>query len=119
MQPVNDQPQPQPAPSRGPATPATLSEFIDAVRAGLVCDRCGRYVGSLGPKKYLPPPYPVALDKIPATDEAAALVGFEWHMLNRMREGNFVIRHPQGRGGCVSLREWAEEEDDESEADEG
>lgn len=107
MQPVEDQPQ-----------PATLSEFIDAVRAGLVCDRCGRYVGSLGPTKYLPPAYPVALDKIPADDEAAALVGFEWHMLNRMREGNFVIRHPQGRGGCVSLREWAEQEEDDGDESE-
>ncbi len=117
MQPVEDQPQPapsrEPAPPRGPVTPATLSEFIDAVRAGLVCDRCGRYVGSLAQKKYLPPAYPVALDKIPADDEAAALVGFEWYMLNRMREGNFVIRHPQGRGGCVSLREWAEQEEDD------
>lgn len=107
MQPVEEQPQ-----------PATLSEFIDAVRAGLVCDRCGRYVGSLGPAKYLPPAYPVALDKIPADDEVGALVGFEWHMLNRMREGNFVIRHPQGRGRCVSLREWAEQEEDDGDESE-
>lgn len=93
--------------------PATLNEFIDAVRAGLVCDRCGRYVGSLGPTTYRPPAYPVALDKISPSDEVAALVGFEWHLLGRMREGNFVIRHPQSRGRCVSLRQWVEEEEDE------
>jgi hypothetical protein len=95
--------------------PATLAEFIDAIRAGLVCDRCGRYVGGLARKKYLPPPYPVALDRITADDEVAALAGFEWHMLNRMREGNFVIRHPQVKGRCVSVREWAAAEDEEDE----
>ena len=95
--------------------PSSINEFIEAIRAGLVCDRCGRYVGSLAARKYLPPPYPVALDKITADDEVSALVGFEWHMLNRLRNGNFTIRHPQGRGRCVSLREWAELDDDDAE----
>ena len=95
------------------AQPTTVTEFIEAIRAGLVCDRCGRYIGTLGLKKYLPPPYPVALDKIAADDEVAALVGFEWHMLGRLREGNFTIRHPQLDGRCSSLREWAAANDDD------
>lgn len=93
--------------------PASLSEFIDAIRGGLVCARCGRYVGSLAERRYLPPPYPVALDKIASDDEAATLVGFEWYMLNRLREGNFTIRHPQGRGRCISIKEWAEDGDED------
>ena len=44
--------------------PKTLAELIAEVRAGLVCDRCGKYVGSLAAKRYLPPPYPVALDRM-------------------------------------------------------
>lgn len=95
------------------AQPGTLAEFIEAIRAGLVCARCGRYVGSLGAGRYLPPPYPVSLDKIGADDEVAALVGFEWHMLNLVRDGRFTIAHPERDGKCVSLREWAAEEDDE------
>jgi hypothetical protein len=96
-------------------SPKTLEEFIAAIREGLVCDRCGRYVGSLAPRRYVPPPYPVALGRIGDDDEAEALIGFEWHMLNRMREGNFVIRHPELDGRCVSYREWLEADDDDGE----
>ena len=98
------------------ATPRTIGEFIDALRAEYVCERCGRYIGSLAPTRYLPPPYPVALDKITSDDEVAALVGFEWHMLGRLRDGNFVLRHPERDGRCVSIREWAEADDDDDEA---
>lgn len=104
------------------AQPGTLAEFIEAIRGGLVCDRCGRYVGSLAPSRYLPAPYPVALGKIGADDEVAALVGFEWYMLGLLHEGAFTIRHPQRRGACVSVREWYADDDGESEdegADEG
>jgi hypothetical protein len=102
--------------------PTTVPEFIEAIRAGLVCERCGRYIGSLGATTYLPPPYPVALDKITADDEVSALVGFEWHMLGRLRDGNFTIRHPEIDGACVTMREWLarddEEGNDEEEEDE-
>lgn len=100
--------------------PKSLAEYIADIRQGLVCDRCGKYVGSLAERRYLPPPYPVALDKIAAEDEVEALIGFEWHMLNRMRKGNFTIRHPQRDGQCVTFREWVESEDgyDEDEAGE-
>jgi hypothetical protein len=94
-----------------------MGEFIAAIREGLVCGRCGRYVGSLAARTYLPPPYPVALDKIGADDEVAALVGFEWHMLGRMRQGNFTIFHPERDGKCVSIREWLAADDDESDAE--
>jgi hypothetical protein len=101
--------------------PATIPEFIDAIRAGLLCERCGRYIGSLGNEKYVPPPYPVALDKITSDDEVAALVGFEWYMLGRLREGNFTIRHPEIDGRCATMREWLAhehgEEDDEDDGD--
>ena len=97
--------------------PQTVSEFIEAIRTGFVCDKCGRYIGSLGATKYLPPPYPVALDKIPVDDEVAALVGFEWHMLQRLRDGNFTVRHPQLDGRCSSLREWAQAQAEDDEAD--
>lgn len=97
-----------------PAQPKSLQEFIAALRAGLVCDRCGRYVGSLAATRYLPPQYPVALDRMTVEDEAEALIGFEWHMLGRLREGNFVIRHPQIDGRCVTWREWLEADDDEA-----
>jgi hypothetical protein len=95
--------------------PKTLAEFIEAVRAGLVCDRCGKYVGGLALKRYRPAPYPVALDKIGADDEAEALLGFEWHMVNLLHQGKFVIRHPQRDGRCVSIREWMEADVDEDE----
>lgn len=101
----------------GSETPKTVQEFITAIRQGLVCDRCGRYVGSLAPKRYLPPQYPVALDRIGADDEAEALIGFEWHMLNRMRGGNFVIRHREIDGRCVSYREWLESGEDDEDDD--
>lgn len=95
--------------------PKTLTEFIDAVRAGLVCDRCGTYVGSLAQKRYLPPPYPIALDKIGSDAEVEALIGFERHMVDLLRKGNFTIRHAQKEGRCVSVREWREAD---AEADE-
>jgi hypothetical protein len=100
--------------------PSTIPEFIDAIRAGLVCERCGGYIGSLGTKSYLPPPYPVALDKIPADDEVAALVGFEWYMLGRLRDRNFTLLHPEIDGACVSMREWLAHEhgEDDEEGDE-
>ncbi|HEX5479172.1 MAG TPA: hypothetical protein VFY79_05580 [Dehalococcoidia bacterium] len=94
-----------------PTQPKTIREFIDALHEGLICDRCGRYVGSLGEQRYLPPPYPIALDLID-DDEVRALVGFEWHMLGRMRGGNFTIRHPEIDGRCVSYREWIATDDD-------
>ena len=92
--------------------PGTLAEFIAAIRSGLVCDRCGKYVGSLAERRYMPPPYPIALGKITADEEVEALVGFEWHMLNRMRGGNFTIRHPQVDGACATFREWVESNDE-------
>jgi hypothetical protein len=100
--------------------PRTLSEFIDAVRAGLVCDRCGKYIGGLAKKHFLPAPYPVALGKIGPDDEAEALMGFEWHMVGLLREGKFTLRHPQLEGRCVSFREWigrdgSDDDDDDDE----
>lgn len=92
--------------------PKTLAEFISAIREGLVCDRCGKYVGSLAERRYVPPPYPVALGKITADEEVEALVGFEWHMLNRLRAGNFTICHPEIDGRCASYREWLEQDDE-------
>lgn len=94
----------------------TLADLVAEVRSGLVCDRCGKYVGSLATKSYLPPPYPVALDRITAEQEVEALIGFELHMIGRVRQGNFVIRHPQVDGRCVTVREWVER-DDEAESD--
>ena len=32
--------------------PKTIREFIQALHEGLVCDRCGRYVGSLGEERH-------------------------------------------------------------------
>jgi len=97
--------------------PKSLADYIAEIRQGLVCDRCGKYVGSLDQHRYLPPPYAVALGKLTADDEVEALIGFERHMLDRMRKGNFTIRHPQRDGQCVTLREWiageGEDEDDE------
>ncbi len=96
-----------------------MAEYIAEIRAGLVCDRCGRYIGALAATRYLPPPYPVALDKLTPDDEVEALIGFEWHMLGRLRQGNFRVRHPQREGRCVSLREWAESDDDGEDDSEG
>lgn len=90
----------------------TIGEYIQEIRKGLVCDRCGRYVGSLATKKYLPPPYPVAVGEIPVDDEVSSLVAFEWHMLGLLRGGSFSIRHPEKDGRCVSIREWLEDEED-------
>ena len=94
--------------------PRTLAEFIDAVREGLTCDRCGKYVGAIARKRFRPAPYPVALDKISADDEAEALIGFEWYMVGLLRQSKFVIRHPQLDDHCVTFREWAADEDDEA-----
>lgn len=88
--------------------PATLSEFVQEIREGLTCDRCGKYVGTLAKRRYLPPRYPVALDRFSPEEEVEALVGFEWHMLGLVRQGNFVIRHAQKDGRCLSYREWAD-----------
>jgi hypothetical protein len=98
--------------------PRTLAEFIDAVREGLVCERCGKYVGGIAQKQFLPAPYPVALDKIGVDDEAEALIGFEWHMVQLVREGVFVVRHPERDGACITFREWADDDDDEGGEDE-
>lgn len=89
----------------------SLDDLVAQVREGLVCERCGAYVGSLAPRRYLPPPYPVALAALMPPQEVEALLGFELHMVARMREGNFVIRHPQRDGRCVSVREWLADED--------
>ena len=83
------------------------------VRAKLVCDRCGKYIGSLAETRYLPAPYPVALGAISMDDEASALVGFELHMASLVSEGRFRLRHPEIKGRCVSVREWLAEGDDE------
>lgn len=99
--------------------PKSLSDWIIELRAGLICYRCGKYVGGLATKRYLPPPYPVALGRITSDDEVEAIIGFESHMIGRIRKGNFRISHPQRDGGCVSFREWAEgHEDEEDEEDE-
>ena len=99
-------------------TPTTVAEFIHAVRAGLTCERCGRYVGCIGLKTYLPAPYAVAFDRIGADDEVSALVGFEWYMLGLMRAGGFTIRHPQSDDGrCISIREWARDDDVDEDVD--
>ena len=87
----------------------SLDDLITQIREGLVCGRCGRYIGSLALKHYLPPPYPVALDRI---GDVHALVGFELHMLDRLRRGNFTIVHPDIDGRCVSVREWVEAADE-------
>ena len=89
-----------------------LSDLITEIRAGLLCERCGKYIGGLATKRYLPPPYPVALDRIPSDDEAETLIGFEYHMLGLLRQGRFVIRHPERDGQCISFREWAASDDD-------
>ena len=95
--------------------PRTLGDMIDEIRGGLVCDRCGRYVGSLAETTYLPPNYPVAVSKDRLDDEVGALITFEMHMLERLRRGNFALRHPQKDERCVSIREWLEDDEDEDE----
>lgn len=107
------------------AHPRTLAGLIEEARKGLTCDRCGRYVGSLAGRTYLPPAYPVAVSKERLDDEVGALVTFELHMIDRMKRGNFVIRHPEKDGRCVSIQEWLadddadDEEDDEADTDAG
>ena len=97
--------------------PTTLAQFIDAIRAELVCDRCGRYIGGLAPKRYAPAPYPVALGAIGSADEAEALIGFEWYMAGQLRGGKFTLRHPQLNGACTSFREWAARDEDDAEGE--
>ncbi len=79
----------------------------------MVCCRCGNYVGTLGTKRYLPPPYPIGLDRLTPEDEAGVLVGFEAHLIGRMRQGNFRISHPQVGGRCSTFREWSESDPDD------
>ena len=95
--------------------PKTLAAFIDAIRAGLVCDRCGKYIGGLAPERFLPAPYAVALGKVGAEDEAEVLIGFEWYMMGLLRAGSFKLRHPQLKGECVNFREWAAQVDEADE----
>lgn len=102
-----------------PGSPKTLRDLVGEVRAQLVCDRCGKYLGSLAPTRYLPAPYPVQLGPIGMDDEAAALVGFELHMVSLVREGRFALRHPQAKGRCVSVREWLAEGDEDDDYEEG
>ena len=83
-----------------------------------MCARCGNYVGGLARKRFLPAPYPVALDKIGPDDEAEALVGFEWHMVNLVRQGKFVISHPERDGQCITFRDWAAGDDEDEDEDE-
>jgi len=97
--------------------PRTLADHIAEVRAGLVCARCGKYVGSLAIERYRPPPYPVAIDGITADEEAEALIAFELHMIGRVRAGNFTIAHPQRGGRCISVREWLARDHDDGEGD--
>lgn len=97
--------------------PRTLAEFIDTIRERLVCARCNKYIGGLARKHFLRAPYPVALDKISADDEVEALVGFEWHMVNLLRQGKFVISHPERDGECITFREWAAGEDEDGAED--
>ena len=99
--------------------PSTLVDYIREIRAGLVCDRCGRYIGALAETRYMPPPYPIAIDRIEEDDEAATLIGFEWHMLGLLRQRKFTLRHPQSKERCVSIREWyAEREEDDDDGEE-
>ena len=100
-------------------TPRSMAAYIEAIRAGFVCDRCGRYVGTLSETQYLPPIYPIAFEDIPADDEARSLVQFEWHMLGMLRQGKFVLRHPERDGVCVAMHEWARSEEGDDEDDEG
>jgi len=95
------------------STPRTLSDYIDAIREAFVCDRCGRYVGSLAPERYLPPLYPITAAGLPEDDEARTLVTFEWHMLGMLRQGKFALRHPERDGVCITARQWAEDEDED------
>ncbi len=83
---------------------------VATVRNGLVCGRCGRYVGNLSDTQYLPPIYPIAM-RGEGDDEGRALLEFEWHLLGMLRQGNFSLVHPEQDGVCVSLDEWAESDD--------
>jgi hypothetical protein len=93
--------------------PQNIPEYVAAIRARLVCDRCGKYVGSLTESTYLPPPYPIAAGAAGPDDEVAAMVSFEWHMANKLSDDIFTIRHPQSKGRCVSVRQWYDERGDD------
>lgn len=97
--------------------PRSLAEYIETIRDGLVCNRCGRYVGSLTTNRFIPPLYPIAFEDVPPDDEARSLVSFEWHLLGMLRQGKFVIRHPEREGACISIEQWAAEEEDDGEED--
>lgn len=100
-----------------PAPPTTLTDYIETIRAGYVCSRCHRYVGSLANSEYVPPPYPVHVDGLSEQDEVQALVRFEWHMLGLLNQRKFTLAHPERDGVCVPIAEWSREdpEDEESE----
>ena len=83
---------------------------VATIRDGLVCGRCGRYVGHLSDTQYLPPIYPIAM-RDDADDEGRALLEFEWHLLGMLRQGNFSLVHPERDGVCVTLEEWADSEE--------
>jgi hypothetical protein len=40
-------------------------------------------------------------------------------MLQRLRDGNFILRHPQLEGRCSSMREWAASQADDDSDEEG
>lgn len=95
-----------------------MREYIETIREGLVCERCGKYIGSLAVDSYLPPLYPVAVDGSEPEDEVRALVAFEWHMLGMLKQGKFTVRHPSRDDVCVSLDEWARDDEDDEAAEE-
>ena len=94
---------------------ANVAGLIEELRQELVCERCRRYVGTLDVGRRLPPPYPVALAPLGPDRQIEVMLGFERYMLQRARQGNFRLRHPERDGRCVSLAEWAAKEDDDSE----
>lgn len=97
--------------------PRTMRDYIETIREGLVCERCGKYIGSLAADRYLPPLYPVAVEDSEPDDEVRALVAFEWHMLGMLRQGRFTLRHPSREGECVSVEEWARDDEEETEGE--
>lgn len=90
---------------------------IATVRDGLVCGRCGRYVGQLSATQYLPPIYPIAM-RDDSDDEGRALLEFEWHLLGMLRQGNFSLVHPERNGVCLTLEDWAHTDDDDADSPE-
>ena len=89
-----------PAPWPSTSTPfATASCATDAATTSAVWRR-----------RSSPAPYPVALGKTGPDDEAEALIGFEWHLVNETREGKFALCHPESDGVCVTFPEWIADE---------